>query len=375
MSLTTTSKKFKKGVKIFGVLFVLYYVFIFIIIPNSKQFIRKILPEKNPPNPIYGQLDPLKFSRKQITNESPRYVLDTKDGRLPTNIPTKVTVYKIRKPLFSYLAGTEAEANAKLLGFSTNDLTSDLKGDSLKWKSLLSGGELEIKKSTGQIKLETNFAIRPEEYKPGNINPQAAKAYSVDILKKLNRFEPEYSSENSPVITLGKINNNVISNTLIFADAQFARADFYRSINKLPVLGPDPSQGLIQIYLKNPTLTGSAFNYPKVNINPNSIDTESEATYPIIYPDEAWNEVRRNNGIIVSIRPKDGNVFEKTPPTRVENIYITNISLAYYETPEYMPYLQPIYVFEGNYTTKGSNNGEITLYFPAITKEFVKPIN
>jgi len=383
MSLTRTSKNVKKGSAIFLVLVFVYYLFLLVIIPNSKNFIRKLVPTKNPPNPIYGQLDPLKFTRKTITNQGPRYVLDTTNGRLPENLPTKMVVYKMRKPQFSYLAGTEAEKNASILGYTTTDLTSDLRGDVLTWKSLLSGGSLEITKSTGKIMADTSFFLRPEEYKAGNIDEKKAKTYAKDLMGKLNRYDNSYKEEQggTQVVTLGRIQNNNISATLLYAETQFARVDFYRKINSFPIYGPDPKKGLLQVFLRNPTLGNSPYNYPKVEINLHTIEDVSKekdltkiATYPIIYPDEAWGEVKKNNGVIVDIAPKDADTLAPYQPTKVETILVKEISLAYYEPEEYVPYLQPIYVFKGIYNTKGTPGGEITLYFPAITKEFVKPV-
>ncbi|NMB69611.1 hypothetical protein GYA27_00185 [candidate division WWE3 bacterium] len=383
MSLTKTSKDVKKGGMIFLILAFLYYLFLLVIIPNSRNILRKMIPEKNPPNPIYGQLEPLKFTQKAITNQGPRYVLDTKNGRLPDNIPTKMVVYKLKKPQFSYLAGTEAEKNAAILGYSQTDLSSDLRGDDLTWKSLLSGGTLHVKKSTGQITAETAFHLRPDEYKAGNIDANKAKSYSKLLLTKLGRDDDTYNDKNggTQTVTLGKIMGNSIMNTLLYSETQFARVDFYRQINKYPVYGSDPKKGLIQIYLRNPTLGNSPYNYPKLDINLHTIedltkeknpDVTKIATYPIIYPDEAWAEIKKQNGVIVDVSPKDGNTLASYEPTKVETILIKEIYLAYYEPEEYVPYLQPIYVFKGIYNTKGTPGGEVMLYFPAITKEFVK---
>ncbi len=386
MSLTKTSKDFKKGLGLFIVLAIAYYIVILVIIPNSKNALRKLIPDKTPPNAIYGQLDPLKFTKKSITNGSPRYVLDTRDGKLPENLPRLVQVYKIRKPQYSYLAGTEAQNSAAILGYTESDLASDLKGDTLKWTSLLSGGTLEITKSTGEISANTNFMLQASEYKPGNINDKQAVSYATELLKKINRFDDTYgiTAKGTQTVTLGRITGNTIINTLLFAEAQFARVDFYRQFGEYKVYGPDPAQGLISIYLRNPTLGNSPYNYPIMDINLHTveeikpkdkktpIDPATIAKYPIIYPDEAWDEVKRNNGVIVNVTPKDTNLLAPYEPTKVETVFIKDIFLAYYEPKEYTPYLQPIYVFKGIYNTKGTPGGEITIYFPAITKQYIR---
>ncbi|HAZ29270.1 TPA: hypothetical protein DCY43_00750, partial [candidate division WWE3 bacterium] len=78
--------------------------------------------------------------------------------------------------------------------------------------------------------------------------------------------------------------------------------------------------------------------------------------------------------VLSGILPKDGNPFESYVPIRVDKILINKIYLAYYDSPKLQKYLQPIYVFEGNYTTVGSSAGQITLYYPAISGDYVLPV-
>jgi len=53
---------------------------------------------------------------------------------------------------------------------------------------------------------------------------------------------------------------------------------------------------------------------------------------------------------------------------------VDNIYLAYYENTKDQTYLQPIYVFEAKYKSLGSQGGEMVIYLPAVSGEFVKPI-
>ena len=71
---------------------------------------------------------------------------------------------------------------------------------------------------------------------------------------------------------------------------------------------------------------------------------------------------------------KDGNPFVPYVPIRIDKILVNNIYLAYYDTPKLEKYLQPIYVFEGNYTTVGGGAGQITLYYPAISGDYILPV-
>ena len=61
MHLTIVSYWFRRGIKGFGVFVILYYFMILLVIPVTKKGLNAIIPEKDPPNPIVGQLDALEF--------------------------------------------------------------------------------------------------------------------------------------------------------------------------------------------------------------------------------------------------------------------------------------------------------------------------
>ena len=82
--------------------------------------------------------------------------------------------------------------------------------------------------------------------------------------------------------------------------------------------------------------------------------------------------VTENKAVVVNVTPRNANPFGTYAPVTVEKILIDNIYLAYYETSKFQTYLQPIYVFSGKYTTRGTEGGSITLYFPAVTGEWGK---
>ena len=349
----------------------LYYLFILFVIPRAQDIIDKLSVNKDPPNPAYGALDPLKFTRKPINDPPPRYTLNTKDGRLPRRVPIKMTVYKIKPPSFSFQAGKEALDDAKFLGFRQDELVTDLKADIYKWRSLTSGGVLTVDTKTRSLTLETDLYGKFIEFKVGSINEESAVKFSKDMFKKIGRIDDLYNSGKQTVF-LGRYIGNNISDTRDITEAQLARIDFFRSINNYPILGPDPSKGLLSAVIRNPVKAESPFNYPKIEAYYWEIDPDPTATYPIITVEAAWDQVQQGNGIITNITPKGANAFEPYFKTKVENILIDNIYLAYYETPEYITHLQPIFVFAGKYTTRNTEGGDIVLYYPAVSGEYTK---
>ncbi len=372
MNLTDAAALVKKVLKIVLLIVAAYYVILLIIEPGIRDFFKKVLERRIPPNPVYGQLDPLEFVVKPITEGKPEYVLNTKNGRLPTNIPEKAVVYKFKERTFSYLAGKNATDQAGVLGFSESDLTTDLKGNDYMWRSIKTGATLEIQIETGVLKISTNLVAKGGDFISGTINTDSAKKFARDKLVSISRFDDGLYPNGFATVHLGKFTQAGVVETTDTREAQLADVDFFRSIDKTPILGPDPKKGLLHIYIRNPS-EYTTLNNPVIEAYFWTINPDSRATYPIISVDEAWKAITDGNGVIANVTPKGANPFVPYAPTRVESILIDNVFLAYYDTPKQQRFLQPIYVFDGKYTTRGTEGGYITIYFPAITRAYTKP--
>ena len=371
MNLTEVSKNVKKGAAILLIFAIVYYVYILIIQPSAVGFIKNIFFRSVPPNPIYGQLSQLEFVVKPITGYTPTYVLNTKNGRLPGNIPETASVYLYKPKPFSYLAGKNALDDAASLGFPQSDLITDLKGKTYQWRDIRTGANLQIEIESREVVLNTNLSGKHGDYPPGTIIESSAKTAAENIFIAINRFDDGLYPNGNSTVRMGKIMGGALVETKESREMQVARVDFFRKVDSAPILGPDPRKGLLHTIvgfpqqsptLKNPVM--EAYFWP--------IDPVAKATYPIITVGEAWQAVKDGKGVISNVTPKDSNPFLQYSPVRVETILIDNIYLAYYDTPTLQQYMQPIYVFDGKYTTKGTEGGAITIYFPALTKDYVK---
>ena len=381
MKLTQVSKWFKKSVVYLGGFVFFYYVLILAIIPGIKITIKLLIPEKNPPTLSYGILPSLEFTTKSITG-SQKYELNTPTGKLPTKLPTKAKVYKIRPAGFSYNAGKSAQDNAAYFGFTDSDLITDLKGKSYKWRSLKTGGVLEINIDTKELVMNTTLLGKSNMYKTGTLTDATTLKETTNMLKNIGRIDDAYLL-NTPTIYKGKYLGNKLVATEDRNDTQLYRLDFFRSIDTFKVLGADPKVGLLHVYMGDENTTEKTYNkltispatFPIQNIYYNEIETPSTATYPLVDVSQAWNAVKQGQGIIANVTPKGSNPFVEYETTVVQDILINDIYVAYYETPQGQKYLQPIYVFEGNYKTQGTAGGDITIYFPAIVGEYVQSVN
>lgn len=372
MNLTSVAKFIRKSAKYLILVVVGYYVLILVAIPGSKGIIKAILFPKQPPNPIYGQLNPLEFTEKPITNDEAEFVLNTQNGKLPTDLPSTMKVYKFKPQQFSYLAGKNAIADAETLGFTEKDLITDLKGSVFKWRNSELETLLTIGVDTKRLDLNTNMSQKSIYYTPGNIDEQSAKTIGAELFLSLYRFDSELYKTGVQKVKLGKISGNRIIESIDKREAQVALVDFYRFIGEYPILGPNPEKGMLRCVIKNPARINTPLNNPMVEASYWDINSKSTAIYPIISVKDAWGAVSTGRGVIVNVTPKGTNPFDDYIPTRVDTILIDNVFMAYYETTNYQEYLQPIFVFRGTYTSRGTGGGYITLYFPAVTGEYTK---
>ena len=126
--------------------------------------------------------------------------------------------------------------------------------------------------------------------------------------------------------------------------------------------------------LRNPGQEVTPFNYPVAEVYHWDLTSENDASYPIITVKEAWKNILAGKGIISSVRPRNFNPFEEISTPTIGRILVNKIYLAYYETPDFQKFLQPIYVFEGKYTNDRDDGGDIVLYYPALTAEFTRAV-
>lgn len=377
MNLTEVSKWFKKSTFYLGGFILFYYILILVIVPSFKATIKMIIPDRNPPNPIYGALPPLEFTSKQIIG-TPKYELNTPNGKIPTDVPTRAKVYKMKQMSFSYNAGKTAQDNAAYFNFLDTNLITDLKGKVYKWRSLQTGGTLEIDIDTKRLTMTTPLSGKSSIYQVGYYTDNSALREASQMLDQIGRFDSLYTS-GTTIINKGKYVNNKVVKTEDRADAQLFKIDFFRSIDGVKILGPDPTKGLLQTYIgKDVTQQGynerSNATFPIMDLAYNEIDPNTAASYPLVDLTEAWANVKQGKGVVASVQPKGYNPFVDYEPTSVQDILINKIYIAYYETPTAQKYLQPIYVFEGNYKSSGTQGGDIMIYFPAISGEYVQEV-
>jgi hypothetical protein len=363
----------RKGMKIFLALAFIYYISIFVLIPQARSAVARLTPQRDPANVLYGNLAALEFVDKPLLNTDRTYVLNTKNGKLPS-FPHKLPVYKFKPYGFSYEAGKNARRDAQTLGFTDEELVTDLKGNNYRWKNSLTGSTLDIQIDTRVLSATTPLSGKANFFSKSKVTKETASNQAKTLFGSLNRFSDQLYKNGTQVVKLGKFDGQQVVEATNQSEATLARVDFFRNVMEYPVFGPDPKKGLLHTILRKNDPLNPTLNYPIVEAYYWEVEGPSNATYPLVPVSQVWDEVKKGNGVVANVTPKDANPFEEYRPVRVDRIFINNIYVAYYETPKFQEHLQPIYVFEGNYTSSAGGAGDITVYYPAVDGQYVKSV-
>jgi hypothetical protein len=371
VNLTNTSDNIKKGFKIFFLVVFLYYLIFHLLFPRARLLIARFLPERTPPNVLYGQLPKLNFESKRVYNSSIEYELNTRGGLLPVNFPKKMIVYKFKEPQFSYLAGQNAEVHAELLGFNDNDLISNLKSDIFEWRDLQSTSRLTIDLNNNKLTISTQMNKIADFLYDNRVEKDKIERRSEELFEKLNRIDDTYRIANKK-LTFGRVLGTRVLEATEKEPANIIKVDIYRMVGEYPVLSDDPDEGNLNVTFGKDSRSPDPLNNPVMNAYYWEIDPDDSATYPISFISDVWNEVKTSNGILAGVYLKNRNPFEPYEEISIERILINDIYLAYLDTKENQKFLQPIYVFEGNFSSRGNKGGEVVVYYPAVQPEFIQ---
>lgn len=375
MNLTKTAIFFRRWLKFAVLILGVYYGWMFFGGPGLKALVRIIYQTKEPANPIYGNLDPLEFVAKEVTGDQV-YKLNTKNGRLPGKMPYKMNVYKFKPRTFSYLAGDNAIKDAAFIGYATEHLVTDLKGTVYKWRRADTNSYLEIDINTRRIYADSDIVRNSARLNKGQLTDEEEIIESaLELFIGLERTDDLYK-EGTQKITYGYVGGTKLYQTTASRDVVFARVDLFRKLDDFVILGPDPETGLLSTFVASSRNEKTLiFTYPRINAYYREIEPKTTASYQIIDVSTAWNAVKNGKGVITSVIPSGSSIFDKQSTPMVSEILVDNIYLAYYEnTNDNQTHLQPIYVFEAKYKSLGSQGGEMTIYLPAVSGEFVKPV-
>ncbi len=330
MTLTQAAVFTKKGIVIFIGLIILGIIFKVIFDFGYKVYRSYYPPPENIATIQFGKLPKIIFpSSKSTANYT--YTLDTKTGGLPQN-PNIIKIYFIPQTGVSLLSADRSKALAQKLGFEVGP--ENLSSVQVRFKDQ-KGSNLTIDLPTGNFSFDRSAELDPNESLQNNVLPEA------DAL--VNDFKTYLGGKDLLNDQLKTGRSNVVYDGPSRAEATKATVSLWpQDIDELPIVTPDFAHGLIKVTMTRSRIEPTRFS--KLNYYYWPIEETTFSTYPLKSTQTAFEQLKAGGGY-----------FSLEPPSNQASI--TSVSLAYYQSTDYSPYLQPVYVFAGS---------NFAAYVPAI---------
>lgn len=274
------------------------------------------------PEMKFGSLPKLNFPQSNVSSSNFSYSLDTVTGGLPQT-PKLLKIYFLPRSGVSLLAPEKAKILAQSLGFPFGP---EIISSSQYNFSDGEGGKISIDLTTG------NFHFQKLAKQNLATGSAVLKGNFSDQPKLVADFKNYLASKTLLPEELQNGRSNVTFNSQ-FENPQTATISLWPTdLDSLPIITSNPRQGLV-----GGTLTSAEEEkdkFVRVDYTFWLIDNTTSSTYHLKTAEQAFADLRSGLGFI-SLEPKK-------PQVSISSVY-----LAYFESEEYSPYLQPVFVFEG----------------------------
>ena len=338
MTLTETAKATKRflkiGLTVLSGLIVIWLIYIFVYnnfyVPYKKS---QIKPEQK-----FGTIQKPIFPKSVADSASFEYNLDTQYGGLPTNIPKLMNVYFITPHETTLLAPDRTRKLANSLDFSSDPqiLSPSEYRYSDEW-----GGQMTIELNTGNFSYRRVIPASVKGRPPIQVGYLPAENDLVtDFIGFLNSRALLGDSFKKPrsIISYDNPNRQI---------AQTAKISLWPdNIGEQPIVTDDPIKG--PIYATVTRYGDNDFKYSSLDYVVWSYDPKTFSSYATNSISQAFQDLKNGQGVVIK------------NTTSANKASITKVYVAYYMSAQYQPYLEPIYVFEGD---------NFVAYIPALTPE------
>lgn len=320
MTLTQVAIITRRGVIAFAALLVLGIVAAVGYRIWYNYYISTLPPVEEKPNIKFGVLPKINFPKSNVSSSNYAYSIDTETGNFP-QMPKIIKIYFIpQASVVSLLAPDQSEQLAEKFDFKSG---REIVNPTTYKYANESGGSFTIDLITGNFNYQKNTAT--SSAKLDNI--------FIDQTKLIENFKEFLTNKGMLNNDLASGRIQVIYNKPIPAISTSADVSIWpNDFDGLRIVTPSTKIGLTRALAIN--TNSEADRYPELNYVYWQIDKTTFATYPLEPVEDAF--VKLQSGL--------GLVTEESPSA---NVSITKVSLAYFESEEYTPYLQPVYVFEG----------------------------
>jgi hypothetical protein len=320
MTLTQVAIITKRGVVIFIAL-------IFLSIAGAigyrvwyDYYTSTLPPVEEKPDLKFGVLPKIIFPKAIVSSSNYSYSIDTETGTFP-QMPKIIKVYFIpRANIVSLLAPDESQKLANEFGFTSGrEVISPT--DYRYFDS--SGNTFLIDLTTGNFNYQKNIATASAKPDKSFGDQQIIAQNFKDFLKSKGELNDDLAAGKTKVVYNKPLPANASSATVSIWPSNF---------DGLEIITPSNNKALVNATVNN--TDKEADRYSTVNYIYWQIDKNTFATYPLQTTENAFAKLQSGLGYVVQ---ESANA----------KVSLTKVTLAYFESEEYSPYLQPVYIFEG----------------------------
>lgn len=301
---------------------------------SAINFWRAINPPPPPPPTMgFGLLPKLQFP-SQLSGEKPgRYVLETKTGTLPS-FGDRAKVFLVPQSGSSLLNDQETRQTAGVFGFVFEPEILDARTYRfVKTQPLNSYLEIDIQDKTFDLK--SNYSSHPELYSSPNLPDVSTLVKSLkSYLASAELLTSDLATVSGKVIYL-KSAGDKFETAVSLAEADFARVDLIRTpidgnlLNYSPIGDHGTISAITTGYYDGPS------SILEMSYHHHLVDYSHYETYPLRSTQSAWQVLQAGEGYVASGQGLDQAV-------------VRHVFLGYFDSFEFQPYYQPIYVFSGD---------------------------
>lgn len=300
------------------------------------------------PNVRFDKLPAPQFPFR-LSSSGMHFTLENIEGK-PPETTSAGKVYPIPKTVPSFLSDDKAQKFAMKLEFTLSP--DDINSTYYHYADPVDNNRtLTLDIASMNFKLKYDYSKNPSMVfnQETIFSKEKTIAEVKNYIRRSSLFDDAILNGNitTNLYKFDPIQNKLIS-SVSQSETQAVRVNFNRNdLDKMkivsPVFGESYNYALYTFssQIKSPVIELSYANWP--------IDYNNFATYPLRSGQQAWKDLVDGYALVSRL----GN------NKKLDTIIIRKIYLAYYDSEEPQPFLQPIFVFEGD--------NDFAAYLPAIS--------
>lgn len=333
LTLTQVTKLGRQSV-LFGVIAVVSLIVGRVLLTAAVNYYVYLNPPPPPPPTVgFGALPTLQFPDKTQDEKPTSYQLETANGTLPI-FSDRAKVFLMPQSSPNLLGDQKVKEIASQLGYVFTPEV--LNARTYQWtRSQPLASTLKIDMQTLNLSIESDFLTRPELL-ANDVLPDNFEAVSKvrSLLNEATLLGEDMATASGEVSYLKALGGELVP-AVSYSDADYLQVD----LNRTPIddlyrmFTPEGYRATVN------AIVSGAFNditgIVQLESHYHPVDYDQVETYPLRSTQSAWRVLQAGEGYIAQKGDNDTAV--------VRQVY-----LGYYDNYDEQPYLQPIYVFEGD---------------------------